>query len=320
MQALGNQFVILDTGRSGIRSDIQKIQSLASIMLDLGFDQIITIFNSSEANVYMSIANRDGSEAFACGNGACCVAWLLMKETGRTHVSIQTRTGILQASHSDLNYRTSHDAGDLITIDMGEPRLLWHEIPLSKDTNTIAVPIQTVGLPGSALLNVKDPNAIEPPSVWPLSATMANMGTTSAAGLPNASMVNMGNPHAVFFVTNLESYDLKAMGPELERHPIFPERANISIAEVIDAETVKVKVWERGVGLTQACGTAACAVLVSGVRLGKIDRKIRVIMPGGSLFVEWKQGDNHVMMSSSVTFEFAGLLNPDTLSWKPGCL
>ncbi|HEY1735261.1 MAG TPA: diaminopimelate epimerase, partial [Methylovirgula sp.] len=159
-------------------------------------------------------------------------------------------------------------------VDMGRPRFAWNEIPLSKA--------------------VADTNAI------PFSV---------AKGAPLvASAVNVGNPHAVFFIEDLRAYDLAAIGPVLETDPLFPERANISFAQILAPDRIVAQVWERGAGLTLACGSAACAILVAGARRGLSARSATVTLPGGDLLLTWA-GDDHVVMEGPVEWEFESTLD-----------
>ena len=217
----------------------------------------------------MRILNADGSEVGACGNASRCVAALLHPGLGRSRISIETRAGTLDARIS---------ADGRVTVDMGAPRFAWDEIPLAQpaaDTRAIDL---TLALPDGRVL-------AEP------------------------SAVNVGNPHCIFWVRDAKSYDLAAFGPELEHHPIFPERANISLAEVIDDCTINLRVWERGTGITRACGTAACAVAVSAARTGRTGRKVDIHLPGGVLAIEWREGDDHILMTGPAEFEFAGIIH-----------
>lgn len=160
-------------------------------------------------------------------------------------------------------------------VDMGRPHFAWQEIPLRDlvpDTSAIAFTLA----PGAAPL----------------------MGAA----------VNMGNPHAVFFVDNLKAYDLAAIGPELEHHPLFPERANISLAQIVTPDHIVARVWERGAGLTLACGSAACAILVAAARKGLSARTATVSLPGGDLGISWRD-DDHVVMEGPVEWEFQTLLD-----------
>jgi diaminopimelate epimerase len=124
----------------------------------------------------------------------------------------------------------------------------------------------------------------------------------------------MGNPHVIFWVDDVAAHDLARFGPMLENHPIFPERANISLAQVAGPDHLIVRTWERGAGLTRACGSAACAAAVAAVRTKRTRRKVRVTLPGGDLAIEWRESDNHVLMSGPVEFEFEGKLSPAVLA------
>jgi diaminopimelate epimerase len=167
---------------------------------------------------------------------------------------------------------------------MGEPRLRWDEIPLAEE--------------------FRDTRAIE-----------LQIGPIDAPVLDSPSVVNMGNPHAIFWVDDVEAHDLARFGPLLENHPIFPERANISLAHVTAGDAITLKTWERGVGLTRACGTAACAALVAAARKKLTGRKATVTLPGGPLAVEWRE-DGHVWMTGPVETEFEGVLDLRTLAWS----
>ena len=138
----------------------------------------------------------------------------------------------------------------------------------------------------------------------------AGLEGPAAAALPPAALVSMGNPHAVFFLPDGEAHDLATLGPLLEHHPIFPQRANISFAQVVSPDHIILNVWERGTGLTQACGSAACATLVAAVRRGLSGRAARITLPGGDLHIAWREKDNEVEMTGPVAFEYEKILDP----------
>ncbi len=141
------------------------------------------------------------------------------------------------------------------------------------------------------------------------------VGPIDAPVLHSPSVANMGNPHAIFWVDDVAAYDLERFGPLLENHPIFPERANISLAHVTARDAIAVRTWERGVGITLACGTAACAVAVAAMRKDLVDKRVTVTLPGGPLVVEWRD-DGHVWMTGPVETEFEGTIDPETLRWQ----
>ena len=273
MNGLGNDFVILDARVRPIKLTTEIARRIADRAQGVGCDQVIVLEPSQKANTFMRIYNSDGSEVGACGNAARCVALLLAQETGRTEVSIETQEAVLRGEAA---------SAERVTIDNGEPRLAWDEIPLSE-------PFQ-------------DTTDIE-----------LQIGPIDAPVLHSPSVVNVGNPHAIFWVDDVQALDLARFGPLLENHPLFPERANISLAQITSRSGLKLRTWERGAGLTKACGTAACAAAVSAVRKRFTDRKVTVELPGGPLTIEWTN-DNHVLMTGPAELEFEGKLEADTLS------
>jgi diaminopimelate epimerase len=165
-------------------------------------------------------------------------------------------------------------AGDQkVRVDMGEPGLRWDQIPLAKPVETLSLDVQA-----------------EPELAMP-------------------GAVNMGNPHMVFFVADVEALPIEEIGPGLEHHPLYPERANVGFAEIKSKDRMRLRVWERGAGLTKACGTGACAAVVAAARRGLTGRKVAVEMDGGELLIEWRESDNHVLMTGPVAFEFTGMLD-----------
>jgi diaminopimelate epimerase len=197
-----------------------------------------------------------------------CVSWVVAEETGRKALRFETRAGVLDACVIDAGR---------ISVDMGVPRFGWRDIPLAKPFD--------------------DTRAIE-----------LHADQTDGPALRSPSAVNVGNPHAVFWVEDLDAYDLGLIGPRLETHPMFPESANISLAHVASPVAIDVRTWERGAGLTRACGSAACAATVCAVRKGLAERRVTVTLPGGPLDIEWR-ADDHVWMTGPVQFEHAGLLD-----------
>ncbi len=170
-------------------------------------------------------------------------------------------------------------APGMTTVDMGPARTDWQDIPVAHEMDTRHLDLTY---------------------------------ETAAGPLSNPVGVNMGNPHAVFFVDDIARYDLGAFGREIEHHPLFPERANISLAQVVN-DTIKLVVWERGVGLTLACGTAACAALVAAARRNLCGRSAKVHLPGGALQITWRD-DNHVLMTGPVATSFTGTVDLDHLT------
>ena len=273
MNGLGNDFVVLDARARPLSISEEAARAIADRQTGIGCDQLIVIEPSPRADVRMRIWNSEGGEVESCGNASRCIADLLFKETGRGRVSIDTTGGLLECI----------PAGDgLVTVDMGAPRFSWEDIPLAEPFH--------------------DTRGIE-----------LQVGPIDAPLIHTPSVVNVGNPHCIFWVKDIDVIDLAKVGPMLEHHPLFPERANISLARVDARNRITMKVWERGAGLTRACGTAACAAAVAGARRRLTGRTVTVTLPGGNLSIEWRDGDDHILMTGAVAYEFEGRL-PEALA------
>ena len=270
MNGLGNEIVIVDLrGRTDELSPA-LVQAVGR-QPRAHFDQMMVLHDPKAAGTesFVRIYNIDGSEAEACGNGMRCVGWVVAEATGRKALKFETRAGVLDVSVSGM---------DRITVDMGTPRFGWKEIPLAEAFH--------------------DTRAIE-----------LQIGPIDQPILHSPSVVNVGNPHAVFWVENVNAYDLGRFGPMLENHPIFPERANISLAHVTSPGAITVRTWERGAGLTKACGSAACAAAVCAARKRLTGRSVIVTLPGGPLAIEWR-ADDRILMTGPIEFEHDGVLDP----------
>jgi diaminopimelate epimerase len=272
MNGLGNGIMIVDLRRAAARVRSAEARALAERFAGgvAAFDQLMVLHDARTANTdaFVEIFNADGSESAACGNGARCVAFALMRDDKRDRLVLETTAGVLSCERKDE--RT-------FVVDMGVPRLRWDEIPLREP--------------------FADTRAIE-----------LQIGPIDAPILHSPSVVNIGNPHAIFWVGDVAAFDLAKIGPMLEHHPIFPERANISLAEVVAPDRLKLRVWERGAGLTRACGSAACASLVAAVRKRLCNRQATVSLPGGDLQIAWRLSDSHVLMTGPVELELEGRL------------
>jgi diaminopimelate epimerase len=278
MNGLGNDFAVLDARPRALTLSVERARAIANRESGVGCDQVIAIEPSpAGADAFMRIWNHDGGEVEACGNAMRCVASILADELGRPRISIQTGAGILSAN---LNGDGS------VTVDMGVPKLNWDEIPLAEEFH--------------------DTRSIE-----------LQVGPIDDPVLHTPSVVNVGNPHCIFWVDELDAHDLARIGPVLEHHPLFPERANISLAQVTSPDAITLRVWERGVGLTRACGTAACAVVVAAVRKKLTGRKVTVTLPGGPLQLEWREADDHILMTGPSELEYEGTLDASLLNPEP---
>jgi diaminopimelate epimerase len=272
MNGLGNRFAIFDLRKNKAAAiDEDAARRIADPKTGPGCDQVITIEDRGHGDAFMGVWNADGGEVGACGNAARCVARLLMDEAKTDEVRFATGAEMLKA------WRIGEDR---IAVDMGEPKFHWRDIPLAEqmdDTRFIDVKL----------------GPIDNPVLW------------------GPSAVNVGNPHCVFFVPDAEEQAIDRFGPLVENHPLFPERANVSVAEVTSRHAIRVRVWERGVGITKACGTAACAVLVCACRRRLTERKATITLDGGDLGVEWREDDNRIIMTGPIAFDGDGILPGD---------
>lgn len=267
MHGLGNDFVILDGRKQVFENKEDLARKIADRHFGVGCDQLIIMESSKTADAFMRISNPDGSESGACGNATRCVADILMREKNCSSVIIETQRGQLECQRAE---------NDWITVDMGEPRLQWDEIPLAREVDTLYLPVS--------------PADGDFPERLPIG-------------------VNMGNPHCVFFVDDFDRARVSEVGPDIEYYDLFPERTNVEFAKVLDQGTLRMRVWERGAGITLACGSGACATAVAAIRRGYTDRTVLVKMDGGDLKLEWRESDNHVYMTGPVTYVFTGVIN-----------
>jgi diaminopimelate epimerase len=264
MHGLGNDFIVFDARLRPIALTPAEAHALADRHTGIGADTIAVIGSSKDgdADIAVRFINADGGEMTTCGNATRCIAMLLFAETGRDHVRIATGAGILDAWKQ----------GDLVSVDMGTPKLDWTQIPVAREIDTLHLPLGN------------DPVG-----------------------------VNMGNPHAVFFVPNAETVDVAGWGGRIEHDPLFPERTNAEFATVLSSDRIRMRVWERGVGITQACGSGACATLVAAARRGLTDRKATLVLDGGDLTIEWRD-DDHVIMTGPAATSFIGEIEDHLVS------
>lgn len=262
MHGLGNDFVVFDARREPLPLTTEQAAAIADRRRGIGCDQVITMEPAPDggADLFMRIWNNDGSEAEACGNATRCVAALLFHESGKESATIQTLAGLLPVSA----------AGDgLISVDMGEARFGWQDIPLAREMDTAHL-------------------------------ELSHGGFSDPVGL------SLGNPHAVFFVeTPPDDETLTEAGARLERDPLFPARANIQFVQVLAPDRLRQRVWERGAGITLASGSGSCAGAAAAVRRGLTEARVITEMDGGELMLEVRE-DWHVIMTGPVALAFAG--------------
>ncbi len=264
MNGLGNDFVVLDARKDRIPMSTMIAAQIGHRESGIGCDQIIVMEpGNAPADVFMRIYNQNGGEVAACGNATRCVGQLLLDETGKDSVTIETRAGLLHASASEHG----------VTVDMGTPKFDWEDIPLTERMDTRNIDIK--------------------------------LGPIDNPVLMGPAAVNVGNPHVIFFVDDVHDHDLEKFGPLVEFHPLLPEQANVSLAQVMGHDVIRLRVWERGVGITQACGTGACAAAVSAARKNLTGREVEVILDGGPLYIRWGEND-HIYMTGATELEYEG--------------
>jgi diaminopimelate epimerase len=270
MNGIGNEIVVVDLRD---RPGAVTADEARAVTKGVPFDQLMVLQppRHDGTEAFIRIYNNDGSEAGACGNGMRCVARRVFEASGQNAVSFETSAGLLNCWQGP--------SADLYTVDMGAPKFGWQDIPLAEE--------------------FRDTRGIE-----------LQIGPIDAPILHTPSVVSMGNPHAIFWVDDVQAYDLSRFGPLLENHPIFPERANITLAQIVDRDHITIRTWERGAGLTKACGSAACATAVAAARLKRANRTVQITLPGGDLAIEWRERDDHVLMTGPVAFEYEGQFDP----------
>jgi diaminopimelate epimerase len=294
LQGNGNDFVLIDTldparGWQAVGTDApfdwrEWAVRLCDRRFGVGADGLLVVEWGEQAPYRMRIFNPDGSEAEMCGNGIRCFACylLLHHEPDAQWLLIETGAGVRRVYRApeSLALATTTEkrglgVGFMLTVEMGVPRLARREVPVQSEPAEQPMLQEPVELAGQTV---------------PLSA------------------VNTGTPHAVLFTADVQQFPLETLGPAVEHHPLFPERTNVQVAQVVRPDYAIVRTWERSAGATLACGTGACAVLVVGHQLGWLERRATIRMPGGELLIEWRE-DNQLLMTGSALQVFEGTLS-----------
>jgi diaminopimelate epimerase len=276
MHGLGNDFVVVDdVARAIPEASLPEIsRKLNDRHFGVGGDGLILIRPSVENDFQMRMFNPDGTEAEMCGNGIRCFAVYIAEHGLSAKNPLRADTG---AGTLILNMEKEGDRVVSVRVDMGAPRNDKTEVPMQGAGPAINVPLC---LEGREFL---------------------------------VNGVSMGNPHAVIFLDTLEGFPVEQFGPLVERNPLFPEKANVHFVEQVGANELKMRIWERGAGLTLACGTGACASTVAAVLTGRTGRDVKVNLPGGQLRIEWDEATNHVFMTGPAVEVFAGETDPEFL-------
>ena len=288
MQGAGNDFIVLDETRGALNLSAAQYRFLAHRQFGVGADQVLSVRPSPGAGVDFEyvIHNADGGQVEQCGNGARCFMRFVRDKglTRRDSARVRTLSGVIEP-------RLNPDGR--VTVDMGAPVF-----------EPAAIPFDAAGL------------APQPEAAW--EKWHLALGTSADSAIVSVALVSMGNPHAVQEVADVEKAPVGVQGPLIERHPRFPNRVNAGFMQVVDRTGIRLRVWERGAGETLACGTGACAAVVAGIRLGRLDRKVDVATRGGLLTIEWDglmpSGAAPVLMTGPAVTVFEGELElPDSL-------
>ena len=269
IHGLGNDFILVDDREKKLADYPQLAREMCHRHFGVGADGLILVQPSRVADFKMRIFNSDGSEAEMCGNGIRCFAKFVYEGgmTTKTKITVETLAGIMVPECQVEDGRVT-----MVKVDMGEPRLAARDIPLAEGGE-------------------------EPVVDMPLEA---------AGQIFRITTVSMGNPHCIIPVDDVEGIRLEEGGPQIERHSLFPKKTNVEFVQFLSPTRARVRVWERGAGVTLACGTGACATAVAGHLLGKTERKLTVGLPGGDLTIEWAD-NNHLYMTGPATEVFRGV-------------
>ncbi|MEK5396539.1 diaminopimelate epimerase [Paenibacillus sp. FSL K6-2859] len=269
MHGLGNDFIVV-FGEQELPSNAAELAiTLCNRFFGIGADGLVYILPSERGDFMMRIMNSDGSEAEQCGNAIRCVSKYVYEHglVNSEQIVIET----IGAGEQKVTLNVKDGVVETVTVDMGEPVLSGLQIPVAIDAEPVlSEPIESDG------------------TVFKFTA------------------VSMGNPHCVIYVEDAVAFDLATWGPKLEVHPLFPRKVNVEFATVLNRGRVDMRVWERGAGPTLACGTGACATLVSSVLNGLTDRAAWISLKGGDLYIEWNEEDNHVYMTGPAEVVFTG--------------
>jgi len=275
MHGIGNDYVYVNGFEEHVADPVRLSQVISNRHFGIGSDGLILILPSDKADVRMRMFNADGSEAEMCGNGVRCVAKYAFDHglTKNNPIRVETGRGVLT-----LQLQTVDNRVKSVCVDMGEPILSLPQIPVKPDELTNA------NRDNEYRLTVDGESVV-------------------------ATFVSMGNPHAVIYVEDVAAVDLPKLGPKVENHPAFPRRINAHWVQVHSTHELTMRTWERGSGITMACGTGACGVCVAGVLTSRGGRKVLAHLPGGDLELEWRESDNHVYMTGPAVETFSGVWN-----------
>lgn len=270
MQGAGNDYIYINALAYTIENPVEFSKKWSACHTGIGSDGLVLIGHSDKADFSMRIFNADGSEAMMCGNASRCIGKYVYDKglTDKTEITLDTLSGIKRLK---LGIDKESNRVERVTVDMGNPVMELVEIEKGVPQAMIEYPISSVD-----------------------------------GRIFRATAVSMGNPHLVIFTNDIRTVDLETIGPLLENHPLFPNRINVEFAQIVDKKRIRMRVWERGSGITQACGTGACATAVAAVLTRDMPRCLQIDMDGGSLEIRWDITDDRVYMTGGAVCVFEG--------------
>ena len=291
MQGAGNDFVVLDATRAPVELDAAQLRRLGDRRFGVGADQILMIEPARAQGIdfgYRIFNGGSGDEVEQCGNGARCFVRFVHE-----HGLSQKRTLRVRTTSSTLELTMQSDGR--VCVDMGSPVFALDRVPFDA-RGLVPVWLGDFAEPVAAG-DFAEPVAAGDFALWPIDAGDSSL---------EVAVLSMGNPHAVQFVADVDAAPVASVGPLIEGHARFPRRVNAGFAEIVDRGRLRLRVYERGAGETLACGTGACAAVVAGIRLGRLDAKVDVQARGGDLTIEWPGGDRSVRMTGPAETVFEG--------------
>ena len=269
MHGLGNDYIYINAINEAVDNPEQLAVKMSRKHYGIGADGLILIKQSDVADFKMDMYNADGSRAEMCGNGIRCVAKYVYdnKLTEKTDILIETLSGVKR-----LFLDVDNEIVKMVTVEMGQPELQSKKIPVKTDKE----------ITNNEIIEINGEKF-------------------------NITCVSMGNPHTIIFVEDIRDVKLEDIGPKIETHPMFPKKTNVEFVEVITNNIIRMRVWERGTGITLACGTGACASVVASIMNGYTDRRVDVVLDGGILTVDWNEYNNMISMRGPAETVFEGI-------------
>ena len=273
MHGAGNDFIMINCLKNKVSISGKLTKKLCNRHKGIGADGIISILPAENNNndFKMRIFNSDGSEAEMCGNGIRCFAYYLYSQniTTQKKLNVETKAGIIKPE-----IKSDNNKNGLVRVNMGQPKFKAEQIPAIVKDDTDYIQDYKLQVNGNTF---------------------------------TINCVSMGNPHSIIFNKKIDNLNLRKWGKKIENHPMFPEKTNVEFVQIYDRSNINIKVWERGAGITMACGTGACASVAAGIKNNLLDSRVKVSLPGGDLFIDWSSED--IFMTGPAKIVFSGKID-----------